>query len=261
MKRTIYIFTFGTVLLLSCTYAIAADKVVVIPILRCADGLTNCSGNCVDTMNNPSFCGDCTKVCGADNYCSKGTCKGIVGETCTNQTECITNICKNNVCINGKLVFISSAYYRGDLGGLTGADEKCQGLSDEAGLGGIFKAWLSDDSASPFSRFKQAVVPYYRVDFQRIAKNWEDLTNGNIENLLNINELGNPVPVDSRRFVHSNTYSNSWLYHTAHDCLNWTSDDSTLDTLRGNSDFTDSRWSTETLFNCSNFGRLYCFQQ
>lgn len=265
MKITLSIFTLGTVLLIN-TYAIAADKVVIIPLQKCADGLTNCSGDCVDTMNNPSFCGDCTTDCGADNYCGNGTCKGIVGEACTKLTECVSGLCKDNVCITGKIVFISSAYYTGDLGGLTGADNKCQGLADEAGLKGTFKAWLSDDTttspyASPSSRFNQAVVPYYRVDLQRVAKNWDDLTDENIENRININELGAPIPFNSQRRVHTNTLANGWLYFTANDCLEWTTANSTISSSKGNSDFTDSKWSWEETSNCSNSARLYCFQQ
>ena len=49
-----------------------------------------------------------------------------------------------------KTVFVSSQTYDGNLGGLAGADAKCQGLADAAGLKGTFKALLLDSWPSLF---------------------------------------------------------------------------------------------------------------
>jgi hypothetical protein len=38
--------------------------------------------------------------------------------------------------------FVTSATYDGNLGGLTGADQKCQARADAAGLPGSYRAWL-----------------------------------------------------------------------------------------------------------------------
>lgn len=73
-------------------------------------------------------------------------------------------------------VFVSSALYRGDLGGLAGADAKCQALAIAAGLGGTFKAWLSDSTTSARSRLSHGTVPYRLVDGTLIAFDWNDLT-------------------------------------------------------------------------------------
>ena len=46
-------------------------------------------------------------------------------------------------------VFVTSQTFTGNLGGIAGADQKCQDLADAAGLPGIYKAWLADsDPAS-----------------------------------------------------------------------------------------------------------------
>ena len=73
-------------------------------------------------------------------------------------------------------VFVTSTRHDGDLGGLEGADDICQELSRVAGLSGSFKAWLSDDSDSPSSRFTHAETPYVLTDGARIASNWGELT-------------------------------------------------------------------------------------
>jgi Protein of unknown function (DUF1554) len=63
-------------------------------------------------------------------------------------------------------VFVTSQGFNGNLGGLAGADTKCQALADTAGLGGTYKAWLSDSTTDARNRLTQATVPYRLVDGQ-----------------------------------------------------------------------------------------------
>src|SRR4051794_402552 len=72
-------------------------------------------------------------------------------------------------------VFVSSALYSGALGGLSGADSKCQGLAAAAGLPGSYKAWLADTTGAPISRFVHSTGPYRLVNGTTIAANWTDL--------------------------------------------------------------------------------------
>src|SRR4051812_26024409 len=69
-------------------------------------------------------------------------------------------------------VFVSSALYSGALGGLSGADSKCQGLAAAAGLPGAYKAWLADTTGAPISRFVHSTGPYRLVNGTTIAANW-----------------------------------------------------------------------------------------
>lgn len=50
------------------------------------------------------------------------------------------------------VVFTSKATVNGDLGGLTGADDKCTTYAHAAGLSGTFRAWLSDTKTDAISR-------------------------------------------------------------------------------------------------------------
>jgi hypothetical protein len=87
-------------------------------------------------------------------------------------------------------VFVTSAIYNGDLGGLAGADATCQALADAAGLTGTYKAWLSDTTASPSTRFTQSANPYVRVDGVIVADNWADLTDGTLDATISRDEHG-----------------------------------------------------------------------
>ena len=80
--------------------------------------------------------------------------------------------------------------YDGNLGGLAGADSKCQARADAAGLGGSWNAWLSDDAESASSRITRSSGPYTRVDGVLVANNWDDLTDGSLQNPLSIDEFG-----------------------------------------------------------------------
>ena len=97
-----------------------------------------------------------------------------------------------------QIVFVTSDTYDGDLGGLVGADAKCQALADAAGLDGTFRAWLSDDAESPSTRFTQSTDPYWLVDGTVVADSWADLIHGSIAHAIDLDEAGEAGP-DARR--------------------------------------------------------------
>ncbi|MCX2976373.1 DUF1554 domain-containing protein [Candidatus Marimicrobium litorale] len=75
-----------------------------------------------------------------------------------------------------KTVFVTSESYTGNLGGLAGADQKCNDLAAAASLSGEYKAWLSDGIEAPNTRFTQSpYVSYTLVDGTVIAVGYEDL--------------------------------------------------------------------------------------
>ena len=49
--------------------------------------------------------------------------------------------------------FVTSQQNSGNLGGLAGADAKCQSRANTGGLPGSYGAWLSTGQGSPQSRF------------------------------------------------------------------------------------------------------------
>jgi cysteine-rich repeat protein len=77
-----------------------------------------------------------------------------------------------NTCAWGpatRIVFVTSEIYTGNLGGLAGADAKCQSLADAAGLPGNYMAWLSTGASSPSTRFTQSPNPYVLVNGTKVA--------------------------------------------------------------------------------------------
>lgn len=159
-------------------------------------------------------------------------------------------------------IFVTSNTYNGNLGGLTGADTKCQESAQVAGLGGIWKAWISDSTTSAASRLNHAEDPYQLVNGTVVASNWADLTDSSLAIPINITENGTYVPSSNFPWTWTNTLANGEKASSipANNCQNW---NSTLDTAYiGYTAFSDYIWTYGGVNNlCSNSLRLYCFQQ
>jgi hypothetical protein len=130
-------------------------------------------------------------------------------------------------CIVGKRVFVTSARYNANLGGLAGADAKCQARADAADLGGTYKAWLSDATGSPSTRFTKSTSAYVRVDGTTVANDWADLTDGTLVAGISITELDTQGAVGSvcdpnDVGVWTNTATDGTQLFTDASCANWT---------------------------------------
>ena len=159
-------------------------------------------------------------------------------------------------------VFLTSETYNGNLGGVAGADAKCQTLANNAKLPGTYYAWISDSesNSSPSNRFKRSPyldsLPYHNVKgggrAGKIANNWADLTNGSLLGPITTTEkggLGLGYPN-----VWTNTGTNGKFYSLFNHCKGWTSTSSNDIGMAGTS---------VTIFgqSCGLSHRLYCFQQ
>ncbi len=149
--------------------------------------------------------------------------------------------------------FVSSSTHRGDsIGGLNGADTICQGLASAAGLSGTFKAWLSDSTGSPSTRFTQASTPYVRIDGAQIADSWADLTDGTLDNPLNLDENG--VGVRTQTWTGTETDGTALTNH----CNNWVG--TPFGTI-GDPTRTAVPWTNSRVLGCAFSLKIYCFQQ
>ncbi len=95
-----------------------------------------------------------------------------------------------------KTVFITSAQFNGNLGGITGADDKCQTEADGPASivpSGTYLAWLSDGFDSPDTRFTKSSHPYILPDGTKIAEDFTDLTDGSILHPIDIDPTGKPL--------------------------------------------------------------------
>jgi hypothetical protein len=164
-------------------------------------------------------------------------------------------------------VFVTSANYDGNLGGLEGADAICQTTADGAGLGGVWKAWLSDSTTPAASRMIHSVNPYKLLNGTTIANNWTDLTDGSVMAPVNITEQG--IPAARPFLTWTNTKSNGeiqdppapGLYQS---CNNWTSNASNVTTIRGATGSTSGKSTWTSNFSSQACGvqiKLYCIEQ
>jgi hypothetical protein len=166
------------------------------------------------------------------------------------------------------IVFVSSATYNGNLGGLSGADSKCQSLATAANLKGTFKAWLSDSTTSAASRLTHATAPYLLVDSTIVANDWNGLTSGNLLHAIDLDESGQTPAAGtygctSDPSVWSHTGTNGLLL-TGGDCSDWTSTTATT-THAGTSDAKSWAWTDACQIGgsgvCAKTASLYCIQQ
>lgn len=165
---------------------------------------------------------------------------------------------------SAKRVFVTSTTYNGNLGGLAGADAKCQEragyISSALGGGGsVWKAWLSSGlGLAPMDRLSHSNNQYKLLNNNVIANNWDDLTDGILSKPINVNEFSQPV---SSSYAWSNSYANGgWIADgTSSNCSNWSF--TTGGVSVGNVNSTSYLWSWGTNVNCSDQARLYCFEQ
>ncbi|HRI71476.1 MAG TPA: hypothetical protein PK156_44890, partial [Polyangium sp.] len=182
-------------------------------------------------------------------------------------------ICFESKCVKPKTVFVTSTIYKGDLGGLAGADAKCQTRAKAAGLDGEFKAWLSDSKTSAASRLTHAQVPYVRVDGSVLAKDWTEWTSGQLRVPLQLTELGgwptiipHPPGCDNS-LVWTNTKEDGSLVSKTRTCNDWTDGASPPGPDKGGiwgQTHSTSLWSNECkseLTGCKDEFPLYCIEQ
>ena len=157
--------------------------------------------------------------------------------------------------ITPKIVFVTSTTTTANYSGLPQADTVCQNLATAAGLSGTFRAWLSNATDSPSTRFTQSTVPYKLVDGTQIAGNWTDLTDGTNDNPINKTETNGGAPTT---FVYSGTAANGTGVAGEH-CNNWTG---APQASAGNTGVTGSGWTLwSTANSCSFLFSIYCFEQ
>jgi len=167
-----------------------------------------------------------------------------------------------------RIVFLTSVSYAADLGGLAGADAKCQALATSAGLPGVFKAWLSDATTAARDRLTHATVPYQRVDGMVVARDWSELTSGvMLENPIFVTETGGGPPAQPRANCYPTTWTDTDPYggiENGGDCQGWTSTaDAGAGTWLGASGSTYPTWSAGCFDNgaCAFTAPLYCLEQ
>ena len=153
-----------------CQVATCGDGLVLAGVEECDDGgeSARCDVDC-----SPAYCGD-----GQLNQSAGESCElNVFGVACS-------------ACVPARYVFVTSLTSKGDLGGLAGADARCQSMAEGAGLTGTYLAWLSTKYTDPAERFTQDDRPFILVDGTVVASGWDELTSGALQHAITLTETG-----------------------------------------------------------------------
>lgn len=249
---------------------------------------------CDPPVITDSGCVLCTSECQRPHHCGNGQIQPECGEQCDGQTRsglpCDMGSCR----YRARLVFVTSATYKGALGGVTGAHEACMKRAEAAGEawpsnhpgegnpwpGRIFKAWISDGSEGlcPARLLDDAdqvdPIPYYLPEGGAMVTGSIAALAGGLEHAIDRDELGSAVDPG---MVWTNTDGSGQPRSEDRDCENWTFDDlnpmncAQQPTKCGvvgrieNQAPVGEIWTVaepaQQLRQCSTARRLYCFEQ
>lgn len=171
-----------------------------------------------------------------------------------------------------KIIFLTSNVFNGNLGGLSGADLKCQSAAMAAGLSGTFKAWLSDSSISAKERLGHNPAAYVRTDGATVANNWLDLTDGWLKEPLICDEFrkcsyaSTYCRTDQSSIVYTGTSmsgdkTGSPVPGPGDFCNDWSSSVTPPNQTVSGTFCSISNWSDNVRDACGYEVRLYCIEQ
>jgi len=151
-------------------------------------------------------------------------------------------------------VFVSSVLYQGNLGGLAGADAKCQSIADGRNLGGTWKAFLSDSSQSAVSRLTHPIYSYRLLSGALVAQ--DDAAFFSTSHVRPID-----LADDGNTFVEEEVWTgSSGSGIGSGGCADWTSTNGSFPSV-GLTSSSDFAWANAYLNFCDRFGHLYCVEQ
>ena len=168
-------------------------------------------------------------------------------------------VARPTACQETVLVFVTRAAFQGNFGGLAGADARCQAAARQAGLPGVFRAWLSTAVEPAAARIAHKDVPYVMPGGIRVADNYADLTDGELAHPIDRTEHGSAVP--SPFLARTATTTDGQALSPA--CADWTSRRRYDGGWWGATDAATPAWSRTGVFpgRCDYLAHLYCLEQ
>lgn len=159
-----------------------------------------------------------------------------------------------------RVAFVTSTTYPGDLGGVAGADAKCQARADASTnpriKGRTFLAWVSTATTSPEQRLTHGTMRYTNATGQLVALDWNDLTDGDLVTGIGVDEAGQA----QNGGAWTGTKSNGGNY-SGRSCTDWMSVAFPLGGERGNVGGSGNGWSGFQTEPCTSVHHLYCFEK
>jgi len=154
-------------------------------------------------------------------------------------------------------IFVTSNSYGGGLGGIAGADTKCQDSAIDAGLSGTWIAIISDASTDAIDRISDGT--YIRMDGAQVAGSKPDLFDGGILHSISIDEYGTVLLAPYNVWTGSDEggegFSDAYM-----SCKNWVYSDINLQGVYGDTSEVTGKWIFVDSMECNQQNRLYCIR-
>ncbi len=201
-----------------------------------------------------------------DGYCNCGECV-------YSEEECVFGCEDEWGCIpeTDAMMFITSGRWTGDLGGIFGADEKCEIAAADAGLPLGWIALISDSFWDIRDRPEFPDTIFRRMDGSIVAMSKADLFDGSINVPINIDEYGVVhTEVGQAGATWTGTKPDGTVFTGTYggilvtNCEDWTNgtDDYYNRGIGGDIQETNNYWIDDhpvsNVLYCSNVQRLYC---
>lgn len=158
-----------------------------------------------------------------------------------------------------KTVFITSEEFDGNLGGVAGADAKCQNAADTAGLGKDWKAWIAiDNTTVPAARFAFSAHGYQTIDGRPLGGTRFDHFPLGLLNALDVDENGQAILDNPSVWTGIRATGAATMFN----CIDWTSNSAGDSGSRGITGNTEEAWTAlGDSVDCDDSYRFYCFEQ
>src|SRR5262249_47770640 len=228
-------------------------------------GISSCTSSCMaDFQDGSMVMLTATPSIGSRFTGWTGACSGSVRTNCTVTMNAARSVTASFVTYTNNIVFVSSATYNGNLGGVLGADANCNQLATAAGLNNAtndaYIAWLSQVSGTGtgdvLTRLGTA-RGFIRVDGAPFADQLQKDVANPIYNAIDRDENGSVLHADVWTAETSTLHPGS-----ADDCGAWAS--TAGSGWNGSSAGGPSAWTNGGTFPhpaCSAPQHLYCFMK
>jgi hypothetical protein len=158
------------------------------------------------------------------------------------------------------LVFVTSATFSGNLGGLDGADLICNRVAGTRYPGATFRAWLSNPVTAP-QHVRGLDRPYYGTDGLAVANGWAAFIGGSLLKPIDHSEEG--LTISDQSNVWTGTTASGLI--AVNSCEGWSEDHIDYAGQVGSSALASGEWcESKDLVNrarvCSSSQHLYCFE-
>lgn len=189
------------------------------------------------------------------------------GELCDDGNLIDNDGCSSTCVRDAAFVFVSSALYPSDLGGPFGGDNLCQGLATDAGLPGLYQAWLSIDILAAPDHITELPLPYIRPDGVLVADSFAALVEGmpaKLKASISVTETGEALKLDRQTCLSGPPVwtgtDETGLAVPAGNCNGWETPEAIDPATAGKATATDGSWTRGCTLKCADMAHLYCFE-